>query len=387
MFKVSIIDSIIVAFPFLIYAFLMAVNYNANDRKKGYFHKIAIMLSVILLLKFGYDLSLILAIINIPLFIALKNKYYVLVGTFMSIPILNNLNNYNAIIIISITYFLIIVLNIIIKNDKKMLFSFIALESISLFLTYYEIKTVILFISLLFIIEMLYRKMMIIIDFSYKYKELEKELAIKKSLFKITHEIKNPIAVCKAYLDMFDLNNLKKSEKYVAVLKNEIERLLCLLEDFSLVNKMVVNLDIMDINMLLEDNIESLKQMLKNNNININFFTEDDEVYIMGDYNRMSQVIINLIKNGMEANPSNIIVELKTLNNKVIVNVKDDGTGMDPSIINKIKEPFYTTKLKGNGLGVSLSNEIIEAHKGKLSYFTEYGKGTTAQIILPVYVI
>ena len=68
-------------------------------------------------------------------------------------------------------------------------------------------------------------------------KELEQEKQIRESLFKITHEIKNPITVCKGYLDMFDVEDKKKSEKYVSILKDEIKRVLVLLEDFLSINK------------------------------------------------------------------------------------------------------------------------------------------------------
>ena len=62
--------------------------------------------------------------------------------------------------------------------------------------------------------------------------ELEKEKKLRESLFKITHEIKNPIAVCKGYLDMFDVNNEEHSRKYIPIIKEEIARTLILLQDF-----------------------------------------------------------------------------------------------------------------------------------------------------------
>ena len=63
----------------------------------------------------------------------------------------------------------------------------------------------------------------------------------------------------------------------------------------------------------------------------------------------------------------------------------DDGDGISKEELKRIKEPFYTTKIKGTGLGVSLSNEIIEAHNGKLNYSSEYGKGTKVEVMLPLY--
>mgnify|MGYP003308045311 CR=1 FL=1 len=105
---------------------------------------------------------------------------------------------------------------------------------------------------------------------------LEKEKQIRLSLFKITHEIKNPIAVCKAYLDMFDTNNLEHSRKYIPIIKNEIERILVLLQDFLLVNKTNMNCDIMDINMLIEEVTEKVTSIMDSNDIKFNIKTTDD---------------------------------------------------------------------------------------------------------------
>ena len=96
-------------------------------------------------------------------------------------------------------------------------------------------------------------------------KILQKEKQIRLSLFKVTHEIKNPIAVCKGYLDMLNVNNKEQVSKYIPIIKSEIERLLTLLEDFMLVNKNNVDLDIMDINLLLEEVTDKLKPLLDEN--------------------------------------------------------------------------------------------------------------------------
>ena len=70
-------------------------------------------------------------------------------------------------------------------------------------------------------------------------------------------------------------------------------------------------------------------------------------------------------------------------NNNIIITIKDNGQGMSKEILNKIKEPFYTTKPKGTGLGVSLSDQIIKAHNGILNYESKEGKYTKVTISLP----
>ena len=242
-----------------------------------------------------------------------------------------------------------------------------------------------MFLISIYILSLFYEKGIEALNTHIKYKELKKEKQIRLSLFKITHEIKNPIAVCKAYLDMFDPNNLEHSRKYIPIIKNEIDRILVLLQDFLLVNKTNMNCDIMDINMLIDEVSDKVKCFMDSNSINFQINTIDDEVFINGDYNRLCQVLINILKNSIEAESKNITLTLSESDNKLLININDDGIGISKEIMDKIYEPFYTTKRSGTGLGVSLSKEIINAHNGNIEYSSVEGNGTEVKIILPSY--
>ncbi len=221
-----------------------------------------------------------------------------------------------------------------------------------------------------------------------KYNKIKKDSRVKTSLFKITHEIKNPIAVIKAYLDMLDTKDKKKVEKYIPIIKSEIDRLLNLLEDFLLVNKANISFDIMDINMLIDDILSRELPIIKSNKIKFDAYLIDDEIYINGDYNRLAQVLINIIKNSIEAmeNRDYKLLTIKEVikGSNVNIIISDSGVGISKRIMNMIKEPFYTTKNRGTGLGVSLSDEIIKAHTGTLVYESKENIGTKVTIKLPL---
>lgn len=200
-------------------------------------------------------------------------------------------------------------------------------------------------------------------------------------------KIKNPIAVIKAYLDMMDINNKNKVKEYIPIIKSEIDRLLNLLQDFLLVNNSSINLDIMDINMLIEDVIKKERSLIENKNIKLKLNLIDDEIYINGDYNRLSQVLINIIKNSIEAiDNDNGIIKIKNIikNNYINIIIEDNGYGISEKNLKMIKEPFYTTKNRGTGLGVSLSDEIVKAHNGILIYDSKEARGTKVTIKLPL---
>lgn len=220
-------------------------------------------------------------------------------------------------------------------------------------------------------------------------KEIEKESQLKLSIFKITHEIKNPIAVCKGYLDMFDTSNIEHSEKYVPIIKSEIDRTLCLLQDFLDFNKVKITIEEMDFILLLEEIKNSCLPLLKNNKIEyIDNIDYNDEIYIHGDFNRLKQVLVNIIKNSIEAlkevDEPYIAITSKFKKDYFYLYIEDNGCGMSKETLSKIKEPFFTTKGTGTGLGITISNEIIKAHQGIIRYTSREEIGTKVEIILPL---
>lgn len=217
-------------------------------------------------------------------------------------------------------------------------------------------------------------------------KKLEKEKVIMDSLFKLTHEIKNPIAVCKGYLDMLDVNDSKKVVKYVPIVRQEIDRSLNIMTDFMEFSKIKIEKEIIDINLLLDDVYDSLNILIHDHNIKLKYVENEDEIYVMGDYNRLKQVVINLVKNSKEAivDKGEIVLMGKRMENRFLIKIVDNGIGMSKEELSKVKDMFYTTKDKGSGIGVCLSNEIIEAHGGTMRYESKLGKGTTVVIDLPI---
>ena len=215
-------------------------------------------------------------------------------------------------------------------------------------------------------------------------KELEKEKNLKNALFKITHEVKNPIAVCKGYLQMMDYSDIKKVKKYNDIILSELNRTLDIMDNFSQYTKIKVNLDIMDLDYLITDTIDSMSSIFRNKNIKVNY-EENDEIFILGDYFRLKQVFINVLKNSAEAvdNGGVIDINLKKLKKYIAISIKDNGCGISEDDLNKISELFYSSKEKGCGLGVNLSKEIISLHKGTIKYNSVLGEFTEVIIKLP----
>lgn len=378
-----LINMLLMSVPLLIYMVYITTNRSIENREKNLFFLLALISSYFLMLHYRLfnDNTMIVLLSGIVItFIKLKDfNLFTLFILIMNLLMLN----------FPYILFLFYIPLLFIKNNKLFiigyLFSFIIYRSINDYLLVETLFLSIMFLISIYILNLFYEKGIETLNTHIKYKELKKEKQIRLSLFKITHEIKNPIAVCKAYLDMFDTNNLEHSRKYIPIIKNEMDRILVLLQDFLLVNKTNMNCDIMDINMLIDEVSDKVKCFMDSNSINFQINTIDDEVFINGDYNRLCQVLINILKNSIEAESKNITLTLRESNNKLLININDDGTGISKEVMDKIYEPFYTTKRSGTGLGVSLSKEIINAHNGNIEYSSVEGSGTEVKIILPSY--
>ena len=169
-------------------------------------------------------------------------------------------------------------------------------------------------------------------------------------------------------------------------MREEIERVLIILQDFLTMTKVKVEKEPMDIYLLIEDVVDSLKPIMKNKNIKLDLEIPDSELYIEGDYNRLKQVFINLIKNSVEAIPDNKVGNIKIYskenNDNIEIFIEDNGIGMSKEVLDKIKDLFFTTKANGTGLGTSLCIEIVEAHGGKINYSSRENEGTVVSVML-----
>ena len=187
---------------------------------------------------------------------------------------------------------------------------------------------------------------------------------------KFTHEIKNPLTVCNGYIDMIMKCNEKDKETYLKIVRDEIKRTLSIINDYSnTIKKEKFN---------LKDLFLDIKNTLSIYNLNIKILCNNN--YYLGDYSKLKQVFINIIKNSYEANSSIVVIKVEKSNNYKI-SIIDNGIGIKN--INDIYKEYYTTKSTGTGLGIPYIKEIIELHGGSINYYSKGNIGTRVEIILP----
>jgi signal transduction histidine kinase len=213
-------------------------------------------------------------------------------------------------------------------------------------------------------------------------KKIEIQENAQNYLCAITHELKNSLCISKGYLDMIKKDKTKLS--YLKIVRKEINRSIEMIQDGLNISKDKLNYEILDINVLLEDISETLEGIFKKNKIKYKINYIDDEVYILGDYEKLKQVFINIIKNSIESKEKNLKIEINNyiVKNEICITIKDNGIGIDD--LSKIGKN-YSNKYQGMGIGTTFSQNIISKHKGKLIYESTKNEGTEVNVLLPLF--
>jgi two-component system, NtrC family, sensor kinase len=227
-----------------------------------------------------------------------------------------------------------------------------------------------------------------------------KMAALGKMAAGIAHEINNPLAVIgekagwmKDLLKQEDISrsenfqefadSLAKIEQHINRAKKITHRLLSFGRRMEPVSEQV------DVNKTLEESLEFLVHEARFRNIEMQTELADNLPEITSDASQLQQVLLNLITNAIDAIGKNGLIRLKThylaKNNRVAIEISDNGPGIPRYILDKIFDPFFTTKDvgRGTGLGLSISYSIVESLGGKMIVASEEGKGTAFTIYLP----
>jgi two-component system sensor histidine kinase HydH len=216
----------------------------------------------------------------------------------------------------------------------------------------------------------------------------ERFAAIGEAAAYVSHEIKNPLMVIGGLARQVEKKEGEPPLKEkLHIIQSEVQRLenfLGDLRDFTRPATPVMHK--MNINEVIHDVDTLMKEEAKNRGINLVEQLDPQLPTLTADPNQMKQVVLNLVKNAFEAMESGgrVVLASGTEDNQVWFSVKDTGDGMPPDVLEKIFNPFFTTKKKGTGLGLAVINKIVNDHHGSVSVQSLPDQGTTFRISLPV---
>jgi PAS domain S-box len=204
----------------------------------------------------------------------------------------------------------------------------------------------------------------------------------------VAHEIRNPLTALKGFTQLLHRRTADQNREYFDMMLTELERINYIVGEFMLLSKphQWQQMNRCDMGSLLDDIIPIMQSQAIITNVSIAAEKSLDLPTVLCDANQIKQVLINLMKNAIEAMPDGGELHVhmkKDHKGHIIIDIIDKGIGIPQHVIDRLGEPFYTTKDTGTGLGLTVCFKIIQSHGGTLAISSEPNVGTTATIRLP----
>jgi PAS domain S-box-containing protein len=230
-------------------------------------------------------------------------------------------------------------------------------------------------------------------DISYR-KEAEK-LILQSEKLKlageiaagVAHEIRNPMTVISGFIQMMNEDNHHPYQTYTKIIESELERINLIISEFLILAKPhVTTVKEFNLEKIMQDVVFLYKPELNLRGIVLTESWNAQNTVVIGEQNQIKQVFINIVKNAVEAleKEGSLHISSTQENDGFIgIHIRDNGAGMTQEIQKQIFEPFFTTKTTGTGLGMMISEKIIQEHGGKININSRVNKGTQVSILLP----
>lgn len=203
----------------------------------------------------------------------------------------------------------------------------------------------------------------------------------------VAHEIRNPLTTIRGFLQL-QQQTKGVNENHVELMLSELDRINLIVSEFLILAKpQAVRFQPKDVRLIMNSVLSLLDSQANLHNIEFVKRFDEDVPLVDCEENQLKQVFINIIKNAMEAMPGGGEIELIVEacgTASVIVIIKDYGMGIVAEDLSRLGDPFFTNKEKGTGLGLMVSQRIIQSHRGCIDITSELNQGTQVMVILPV---
>jgi signal transduction histidine kinase len=205
----------------------------------------------------------------------------------------------------------------------------------------------------------------------------------------VAHEIRNPLAIIKTIAQTLkeESNGDNETKEALEIIEEEViraDKVINELLDFSRSNK-TQKKETLDIQMVLENVVLLTHKFAQQKGVNIEFVKQEHSIWIAGDEEKLKQAFINIIFNGIDAieEKGKVTITSVDKNGEFSIVFSDSGVGVEEEALDKLFNPFYTTKEKGVGLGLSITYRIIEDHGGTIHFTSIINEGSKVSVTLP----
>jgi PAS domain S-box-containing protein len=230
-------------------------------------------------------------------------------------------------------------------------------------------------------------------DISYR-KEAEK-LIIQSEKLKlageiaagVAHEIRNPMTVISGFIQMMNEDDQHPYQSYTKLIESELERINLIISEFLILAKPhVTTIKEFNLEKIIQDVVLLYTPEFNLRGISFAESWNAPNVVVAGEQNQIKQVFINIVKNAVEALEKEGSLHISSTLEQdgfIGIHIQDNGPGMTQEVQKQIFEPFFTTKTTGTGLGMMISQKIIQEHGGKIIINSHVNQGTIVSILLP----
>lgn len=211
----------------------------------------------------------------------------------------------------------------------------------------------------------------------------------------VAHEIKNPLGSISIYVQLLRKLLIQKNEtsdspefEYLGIIDEEIERLNQIIVDFLFaVRPLKFDFTIIDLNALIKEFSLFMSKELESSKIRLELDLCKNLTQIRGDDRFLRQMFLNLVKNSMLAMPQGGELKIKTtvVEDSVHISIFDNGIGISAELLDKIFEPYFTTRVNGTGLGLAMVYKVVKEHGGDIRVQSGEGRGTTFILNFPIF--
>jgi signal transduction histidine kinase len=211
--------------------------------------------------------------------------------------------------------------------------------------------------------------------------------ALEGMAARLAHEVKNPLAAIKG-LSAHMARNAKdrKAAERLAIVAAEADRLQSIVEGFLSFSRGLDDLNLSQVRPFEVARELSVLLETRAEDAGIAFdVTGSDDVVLDADARKLRQALLNIVLNAIQASPRDATVRIAVTREYewVLLTVRDDGAGMTPEVLERIRKPYFTTKEGGTGLGVAVARGLVEQHGGQMEFRSVPGRGTIVTIRLP----
>jgi two-component system, sporulation sensor kinase B len=219
----------------------------------------------------------------------------------------------------------------------------------------------------------------------------EKLAAVEQMGAAISHEIRNPLTVSKGFVQLLEEETIHpdKQKEYLSLIREGLDSAEQVIQDYLTFSKPTIDsMEELNVQHELSQIISILIPTANQHSVLVTA-EFSPSAYVSGDRQKFRQCMLNVIKNGIESMPhgGKLFIDVHKDNKQITIKIKDTGIGMTKDQINRLGEPYYSTKgAKGTGLGMMVAFSVIRAMNGTVQITSELKKGTTFSFQFPAYI-